>query len=214
MACFGGFFEPYGIRRPQKHILNYYTPSERECLLYPTLSNRLFKYCSRIWVFFRVYWPRAHRRYVSGEMCSSRAHSRGRRSGAARPRSWEGYIRKHAFGRRPPPEFGTRGGGRPRRPPSKRWGWTAPPSACKNKFVRQIREGFARPNLVRGGGRPRRPPPRFTQSLHELPESFHESMLYYPANMGRPAPPRRAAHGARPRRAVRPDGRHARRELT
>ena len=138
MACFGGFFEPYGIRRPQKHISNYYTPSERECLLYPTLSNRLFKYCSRIWVFFRVYWPRAHRRYVSGEMCSSRAHSRGRRSGAARPRSWEGYIREHAFGRRPPPEFGTRG-------------WTALPSACKNKFVRQIREGFARPNLVRWG---------------------------------------------------------------
>ena len=86
-----------------------YTITFRYCLLYPTLSNRLFKYCSRIWVFFRVYWPRAHRRYVSGEMCSSRAHSRGRRSGAARPRSWEGYIREHAFGRRPPPEFGARG---------------------------------------------------------------------------------------------------------
>lgn len=39
VACFGGFFEPYGIRRPQKHISNYYTPSERECLPYPDFGN-------------------------------------------------------------------------------------------------------------------------------------------------------------------------------
>ena len=203
-------------------------------------------------MFFRVYWPRAHRRYVSGEMCSSRAHSRGRRSGAARPRSWEGYIREHAFGRRPPPEFGARGRAAPavrlqnksgrtlpdqilyarinsegRRPTEfGTRGWAAPPSAFKTraraappsalKINSGDKFGRALPDRIwyAGVDGPRRPPPRFTQSLHELPESFHESMLYYPANMGRPAPPRRAAHGARPRRAVRPDGRHARRELT
>lgn len=40
VACFSGFFELYRMRRPQKHTLIYYTPSERECLLFRSGQNR------------------------------------------------------------------------------------------------------------------------------------------------------------------------------
>ena len=157
MACFGGFFEPYGIRRPQKYILNYYTPSERECLPCRIVCLNIV----RGFGCFSAFTGRAPTAGTYPARCAAPAPTAAAAAQARpAPDLGRGTFENMRSGGVRLPNL-VRGGGRP------------PPSTCKNKFVRQIREGFARPNFVRenkfgrpeadriwyaGGGRPRRPP--------------------------------------------------------